>query len=107
MKVAGARNYFLKGDGAKLQRAVLQLALDRLTSKGMIEMEPPHLVLYDAMMGTGYFPGGEEQALFTGWSEMKKFLIGTSEVPVASYHMNEILDLKESTKTLLWLFSML
>jgi len=92
VKVAGARNYFLKGDGARLQHAVLSLALDTLHKKGFTLMDPPHIVKYDAMMGTSYFPGGEEQAYHLDERDSDFYLIGTSEVPVASYHEDEILD---------------
>jgi seryl-tRNA synthetase len=93
VKIAGSRNYFLKGDGMRLQHAVLQLALSFLHKKGFLLMDPPHIVDYRAMMGTGYFPGGEEQAYHLDERDPGMHLIGTSEVPVASYHADEILDL--------------
>ncbi len=92
VKVAGARNYFLKGDGARLQHAVLSLAMDLLHRKNYVLMEPPHIVKYQAMMGTGYFPGGEEQAYHLDERDPEHYLIGTSEVSVCSYHADEILD---------------
>jgi seryl-tRNA synthetase len=98
VKVAGARNYFLKGDGARLQRAVLDFALDLLHDKGYTVMDPPHIVNYDAMEGTSYFPGGEEQAYNLGERDPNSFLIGTAEVPVCSYHQGEILKLEELPK---------
>lgn len=90
VKIAGSRNYFLCGDGARLHKAALNLAIDLLCAKGYRLMEPPHIVTYEAMMGTGYFPGGEEMAYHLDERD-DKFLIGTSEVPVAAYHMNETL----------------
>lgn len=98
VKVSGSRNYFLKGDGARLQHAVLQFALSFMKEKGYLLMEPPHLVKYEAMMGTGYFPGGEDQAYSLDERDAGFFLIGTSEVSVASYHMDEILDASELPK---------
>ncbi|MCB0331301.1 MAG: serine--tRNA ligase, partial [Bdellovibrionales bacterium] len=98
VKVAGARNYFLKGDGARLQHAILRLAMDLLHEKGFTLFDPPLVVLYEAMRGTGYFPGGEEQAFHLDERDDKYYLIGTSEVPVASYHMDEILELSELPK---------
>ena len=95
VKISGARNYFLKGDGMRLQHAVLQLALDTLHHKNYVLMDPPHIVKYEAMMGTGYFPGGEEQAYQLEQGEDPSYLIGTSEVSVCSYHMAEILDESE------------
>ena len=98
VKVAGARNYFLKGDGARLQRAVLDFALDLLHDKGYTVMDPPHIVNYEAMEGTSYFPGGEEQAYNLGDRDPNSFLIGTAEVPVCSYHQGEILKAEELPK---------
>ncbi len=92
VKVAGTRSYFLKGDGMRLQHAVLQLAMDLMHSKGYTIMDPPHVVRYDVMMGTGYFPGGEEQAYHLDERDNEFYLIGTAEVPVTSYHMDEILE---------------
>ena len=61
-------------------------------------MDPPHLVKYEAMLGTGYFPGGEEQAYKLDDRDPATFLIGTSEVSVCSYHMEEILTESELPK---------
>lgn len=98
-KVAGSRNYFLKGWGALLEHAVLQYTISKLVAKGFTLFNPPQIVNYEAMMGTSYFPGGEEQAYAVGVEKKrgqglesdKKYLIGTSEVPVTSYHADEIL----------------
>ena len=98
VKVAGARNYFLKGDGARLQQAILRLAMDLLYEAGFTLFDPPLVVLYEAMQGTGYFPGGEEQAFHLDVRDDSHYLIGTSEVPVASYHMDEILSESELPK---------
>jgi len=98
VKIAGARNYFLKGDGARLQHAVLQLAMDHLHQKGYLLFDPPLIVKYEAMMGTGYFPGGEDQAFQLDQRDAEHFLIGTSEVPVCAYHYDEVLKLEELPK---------
>lgn len=90
VKVAGARSYFLKGAGARLQHAVLQLAIDQLTEANYTIMDCPHIVLYETMQGTGYFPGGEEMAYHLDERDEKQYLIGTSEVSVCAYHANEI-----------------
>lgn len=95
VKVAGARNYFLKGDGARLQHAVLSFALDLLHKKGYTLMEPPHVVKYDAMKGTGYLPGDEDSAYRLDDRDPGSYLIGTAEVPVCSYHGDEILSEQE------------
>jgi seryl-tRNA synthetase len=98
VKIAGARSYFLKGDGARLSHAVMSLAMDHLHKQGYTLMDPPHIVTYQAMLGTGYFPGGEEMAYHLDQRDDTFHLIGTSEVPVASYHADEILDLSELPK---------
>lgn len=98
VKIAGARSYFLKGDGMRLQHAMMSLAMDVLHKGGYTLMDPPHIVTYEAMMGTGYFPGGEEMAYHLDARDEGFHLIGTSEVPVASYHADEILSLEELPK---------
>jgi seryl-tRNA synthetase len=89
-KIAGSRTYFLKGAGALLELAVLRFALDHIQAKGFVPMLVPHLVRPVAMFGTAYYPGGEEQAYQVERDELS--LIGTSEVPITSYHASEILD---------------
>jgi seryl-tRNA synthetase len=96
VKVAGSRNYFLTGDGALLERAVLNLALDLMVARGYRLLSVPVLVKYPAMEGTGYFPGGEEQAYAIERDEL--FLVGTAEVPVTAFHSDEILDEKDLPK---------
>jgi seryl-tRNA synthetase len=98
VNIAGARSYFLKGDGARLQHAVMSLAMDVLHKRGYTLMDPPHIVKYEAMMGTGYFPGGEEMAYRLDDRDKDHFLIGTSEVSVAAYHSGEILGANELPK---------
>jgi seryl-tRNA synthetase len=105
-KVSGSRFYFLKGDGARLELAVLQLTIDHLLKRGFTLFIPPVLANYDAMMGTSYFPGGEEQAYAVGVQRKdgdpvepdQLYLIGTSEVSVASYHAGEVLTKEELPK---------
>ena len=98
VKIAGARNYFRTGDGARLHHAVLQFAIQFISIRGYQLMEPPHIVQYNAMMGTGYFPGGEEMAYKLDSRDEGRFLIGTSEVPVAAFHIDELLQQKELPK---------
>jgi seryl-tRNA synthetase len=88
--IAGSRSYVLTGVGAELERAVHSLAYDLLRSRGYTAMSVPVLVKSSAMQGTGYLPGGEDQAYFVEKDDM--WLVGTSEVPLASYHAGEILD---------------
>ena len=93
VKLAGTRNYFLKGDGARLHWAVLQFAVDFMTSKGYVPMSVPLLARYEVMMGTGYYPGSEEQTYQMERDELS--LVGTAEVPVTAYHMGEILKAEQ------------
>jgi len=89
VKIAGTRSYFLKGDGALLHWAVLRYSLDLMLQKGYCPMNVPLLMRDEAMRGTGYFPGGEDQAYHMEKDHLN--LAGTSEVPVTAYHMGEIL----------------
>jgi len=89
-KLSGSRTYFLKGTGALLELAVLRLALDHIQSKGFTPMLVPLFVRPLAMVGTAYYPGGEEQAYQLERDGMA--MIGTAEVPITSFHAHEILD---------------
>lgn len=96
VKLAGARSYFLKGDGMLLEQAILQYTLKKLVSKWFTPMNVPNIVNPEALQGTGYFPGGEEDAY---WMERdNQWLIGTSEIPVTAYHMDEVLNEDELPK---------
>lgn len=88
-QIAGSRNYFLLGEAAELQDAVLRFAVDSMISKGFTLVDPPLLVRDAAMVGTAFFPGGEEQTYRCERDELN--LIGTAEVPVTSLHAGEIL----------------
>jgi seryl-tRNA synthetase len=96
VKLAGARSYILKNEGALLEYAVLMYALQKLVKLGFNPMIVPHLVKDIAMIGTAYFPGGEEQAYACERDGL--YLIGTAEVPVTSYHYDEILEEKDLPK---------
>lgn len=96
VKVAGTRNYYLKNEGALIELALLRYSLDFLIKKGFIPFLVPHMVKDDAMIGSGFFPGGEEQAYRLERDSLN--LIGTSEVSLVSYHSNEVLDIEELPK---------
>ncbi len=96
VKLAGTRSYILKNEGVFLEYAVLMYALKRMRELGFSPMIVPHLVKDIAMIGTAYFPGGEEQAYACERDDL--YLIGTAEVPVTSYHYDEILDGKDLPK---------
>ena len=89
VKLAGTRNYILKGDGALLHQAVLRLAYDMMLERGFTPMVVPVLVKEDVMYGTGYFPTGRDQTYLCERDELS--LVGTAEVPLTAYHCDEIL----------------
>lgn len=91
-RLAGSRNYVLKGELALLEDAVLRLAMEHMLAKGFVPLSVPTLVRYEPLLGTGYFPGGEEQTYKTAAPD-ELYLVGTAEVPVTALHAGEILDL--------------
>lgn len=90
VKLAGTRNYFLKGDGALLHWAVLRFSIDFMNKRGYCPMSVPLLMREEAMQGTGYFPGAEEQTYMLERDGLS--LVGTAEVPLTAYHSGEILS---------------
>ena len=88
-KVSGARFYFLTGIGAQLQLALLNLAMEQAIETGFTPMYPPVLVKPEAMEGTGFLGAHAPEVYHLPQDEL--YLVGTSEVPLAAYHMNEIL----------------
>jgi len=96
VKLAGTRNYFLKGDGALLHWAVLRFAMDQMVGKGYVPMSVPLLMRDEVMRGTGFFPGFEDQTYQMEKDQLN--LAGTAEVPLTAYHMGEILRAKELPK---------
>ncbi len=90
VKLAGSRNYILKGDGALLHQSILRLAQDMMVQRGFVPLTVPTLVREEVMTGTGYFPGGRDQAYLCERDE--KALVGTAEVPLTAYHSDEILS---------------
>jgi seryl-tRNA synthetase len=96
VRIAGSRTYYLKNEAVLLELAVLRFTLDHMVGKGYTPMLVPHLVKDEAMLGTAYFPGGEEQAYRVEKDELN--LIGTAEVPLTAYHYDEILSASELPK---------
>lgn len=93
-KVTGSRFTFLKGQGAKLERALISFMLDLHTEEhGYTEMLPPYLVNRASLTGTGQLPKFEEDAFLVEKEDY--FLIPTAEVPVTNYHRDEILSGEE------------
>ncbi|TDO33842.1 seryl-tRNA synthetase [Kribbella sp. VKM Ac-2527] len=95
-KVSGARFYFLKGVGALLQLGLLQLAIAQAVEKGFTPMITPSLVKPEVMDGTGFLGAHSEEVYRLEADDL--YLVGTSEVPLAGYHMDEILDLSAGPK---------
>ncbi|MGH3881331.1 MAG: serine--tRNA ligase [Actinophytocola sp.] len=95
-KVSGARFYFLTGVGAQLQLALLNLAAAQATAHGFTLMIPPVLVRPEVMRGTGFL--GAHASEVYKLEEDDLYLVGTSEVPLAGYHADEILDLSEGPR---------
>jgi seryl-tRNA synthetase len=90
-KVSGSRFYFLTGRGALLQLGLLQLAVRLATDNGFTLMVPPVLVRPEIMGGTGFLGAHAEEIYHLEADDL--YLVGTSEVPLAGYHADEILDL--------------
>jgi len=93
VRLAGTRNYFLKGDGTLLHWAVLRFAMDFMVGRGYMPLAVPLLMKDEAMRGTGYYPGSEEQTYRIEKDVLS--LVGTAEVPLTAYRMGEILDVAE------------
>ena len=89
-KVTGARFHFYKGQGAKLERSIINFYLNTHTEHGYTEIFPPFMVNRASMTGTGQLPKFEEDAFKL--ANMDYFLIPTAEVPVTNMHRDEILD---------------
>jgi len=89
VRLAGTRNYFLKGAGAMLHWAILRYSIDYMVGKGYVPFAVPMLMKNEAMAGTGYYPGSEEQTYRMERDELN--LAGTAEVPLTAYYMGEIL----------------
>src|SRR3712207_538445 len=89
-KVSGARFYYLTGAGADLELALVNLAMDQARSAGFTTVIPPALVRPRAMDGTGFLGQAADDVYRIDGEEL--YLVGTSEVPLAAYHSDEILD---------------
>ncbi len=88
-KLSGSRFVVYKGDGARLERALINFMLDLHTKKhGYKEIIPPYIVNYEVMVGTGQFPKFIEEAYETDG----QYLIPTAEVPLVNLHREELLD---------------
>jgi seryl-tRNA synthetase len=91
VKVSGSRFYFLKGVGARLEIALMNMALDRALADGFIPLITPTLVRPEIMAGTGFLGEHSDEIYYLPADDL--YLTGTSEVALAGYHSDEILDL--------------
>lgn len=94
-KVAGAKFYFLKGDGALLEEAIKQYALNFVIAKGFTYMTVPHMVNTRTALGAGFAPKSSDEGneYFIEGEDLA--LIGTAEAPLTGYHADEIIDEKD------------
>ena len=90
-EVSGSRFSYLFGDLVKIEFSLVSWALNKLSDKGFTPTVPPVLVRENALYGTGFFPDDAEQVYEIPNDEL--FLVGTSEVPLAALHSNEIVDI--------------
>ena len=90
-KVSGARFHYLKGIGARLELAIMTMGLDRALAAGFTPLITPTLVRPEIMQGTGFLGAHSEEIYYLPDDEL--YLTGTSEVALAGYHADEILDL--------------
>ncbi len=96
VKVSGSRFYFLAGIGARLELALMSLALDRALAAGFTPLITPTLVRPEVMNGTGFLGAHSDEIYYLPEDEL--FLTGTSEVALAGYHSDEIIDLSNGPK---------
>lgn len=94
-RLSGARFWYLKNELVLLELALLQYVSKKLYEKGFCPMIPPFMVKEQAMYGTGFFPAEKNEIYNVNPDEDNLFLIGTSEVPLVSYHMDEIIDVTQ------------
>lgn len=91
-KVAGFRGYFLKGDAALLQMAVLQFVFEKIAKEGFLTFIAPSMVREDGFIGTGWLPQGKDEIYST---QDNMYLSGTAEVPMMALHKDEILKAED------------
>lgn len=90
-KVSGSRFYFLTGVGAQLDLAILNLAMSKAIDNGFTPVITPTLVRPEIMRGTGFLGEHSDEVYYVERDDL--YLVGTSEVPLAGYHADEIIDL--------------
>jgi len=96
VKIAGSRFYFLKGWGARLEIALMTMALDQAAEAGFTALITPTLVRPEIMAGTGFLGAHSDEIYYLPADEL--YLTGTSEVALAGYHRDEIIDFDKGAK---------
>jgi seryl-tRNA synthetase len=99
-KVSGARFSYLRGVGARLEIALMNMALDRALAAGFIPMITPTLVKPEIMQGTGFLGSHADEIYHLPADDL--YLTGTSEVALAGYHADEIVDVTEPIRYAGW-----
>lgn len=99
-KVSGARFDYLRGIGARLELAVMQLGLNKAIENGFIMLTPPTLVKPEIMRGTGFLGEHADEIYYLPADDL--YLTGTSEVALAGYHADEIIDIAEPLRYVGW-----
>ncbi len=99
-KVAGARFYYMTGIGARLELALLNAAIDQAVSYGFTPMMTPTLVSPATMSGTGFLGAHADEIYHLGKDDL--YLTGTSEVALAGFHADEIIDVSEPMRYAGW-----
>ncbi|MCU1597031.1 MAG: serine--tRNA ligase [Glaciihabitans sp.] len=92
-KVSGSRFYFLRGIGARLEIALMNMALDKALSEGFTPLITPTLVRPEIMAGTGFLGEHADEIYYLPADDL--YLTGTSEVALAGFHSDEILDVAD------------
>ncbi|MFA6437448.1 MAG: serine--tRNA ligase [Candidatus Paceibacterota bacterium] len=90
VKISGSGFYYLKNEGALLEMALVNFAINKLRDKGFTFLITPDLVKERSMIGTGFFPTEENEVYKMDKDDL--YLVGTSEVALVSYHSDEILE---------------
>ncbi len=94
-EVAGSRFWYLKWELALLNMAIINYAISFLTEKNFEFVIPPYMVKEASLFGTGFLPAGEDGLYHVNPGEEDLYLIGTSEIPLTSYHMNEVIEVNK------------
>lgn len=95
-KTSGSRFYYLTGPGALLEMGMIQLATRQAVETGFTPIVPPVLVRPEAMEGTGFLGAHADEIYYLERDDL--YLVGTSEVPMASFHAKEIMDLEHPVR---------